>query len=473
MAISVTITTADEVYASGSSDLKLRLIGTTGSSKVYSVGIPPGQGKSQTYVRCLPAAAGDFHAVEVTYINANDGWILASVEATTPDPNSLAYRWPFNRWIKDEGARDNIITFTVGAHEDVSPESCPVARYAVITLLQSQREHSDSSNTLYTTITGDNGDSLELQLGHSFVSSNPSRTFARCLTADVGTFETITLASKGADGYALGGLRLQFQGAFYEWDLDPSIFLKNAPGDTPSITFKRDESAINKYTAGGPTASSCSISPCGGGMSCEEKGRPWSQIYSSDFSDGGADGWFGTSIFNDGQLSANTCGRFGKVLGAVEAGAGSQLYRVTTGLPEHTMVRLVMTLVKIDTFDGEDMVVLVNGAEVFRQTFYGGAGTQECGRTEDFAKEQPVAVDVMVPHTSSTLTVTVLAELSSGAADESFGVQQASFWFTNAAATPKVEDTFAEDAFEGWFAIGNLDPLAVSTCGSYGKVRLE
>ena len=102
------------------------------------------------------------------------------------------------------------------------------------------------------------------------------------------------------------------------------------------------------------------------------------------------------------------------------SGQGAYLEREYDFLGKpHNIARVTFDFYKIDSWDGEAAVLLVNGAEEWRQTFTGAEGQALCGSTNPGWNEH---VDVNAKHDGPMLTLRVMIELNSVATDESFGV---------------------------------------------------
>lgn len=110
------------------------------------------------------------------------------------------------------------------------------------------------------------------------------------------------------------------------------------------------------------------------------------------------------------------------------AGVGAYLERSydLTAIP-HNIVRVSFDFYKIDSWDGEAAMLLVNGEEEWRQTFSAADGEPLCGATTAGWNEQIVAVDLpSIKHDGAFLTLRVATELNSQATDESFGIDNVS-----------------------------------------------
>jgi hypothetical protein len=130
----------------------------------------------------------------------------------------------------------------------------------------------------------------------------------------------------------------------------------------------------------------------------------WIVIAEEDFQSG-ADGW--------SPDTTSRCGNSNDVLGGSEIfgqGKGSEKSFDLRGLL-HTEARVVLEYIKIDTWDGEEAFVELDGAKKYSQRFNTNEGMNNlCGLT---TVEYVAPVDVTINHSSNQLTVRVASTLTS------------------------------------------------------------
>ncbi|MBM4345063.1 MAG: hypothetical protein FJ100_16965 [Deltaproteobacteria bacterium] len=129
-------------------------------------------------------------------------------------------------------------------------------------------------------------------------------------------------------------------------------------------------------------------------------------------------------------LQLSTCGTWGPMLGGFNiAGAGSAYSLALTSLPAHTAVRIQGTFVAIDTWDGENAVVKLDGAAVWQQSHKAltPAPPSVCGQTT--YGDAQFAFNIVTPHNQPAATYVVTSTLDQPASDESFGVDNLSVWY--------------------------------------------
>ena len=109
------------------------------------------------------------------------------------------------------------------------------------------------------------------------------------------------------------------------------------------------------------------------------------------------------------------------------AGVGAYLERsYDLAASPHSIARITLDFIKIDSWDGEAAMLLVDGEEEWRQTFSAADGEPLCGSTNPGWNEQVVKVAVKANHDSALLPLRLATELNSQATDESFGIDNVS-----------------------------------------------
>jgi len=146
-------------------------------------------------------------------------------------------------------------------------------------------------------------------------------------------------------------------------------------------------------------------------------------------------------------VGSSSCGSFGRIIGGQGLlGHGSALQRDFSIPREHTEVRIRLDFVKIDLWDGASARLLVDGEQVWRETFYcdiildGMCGNSSCGNRSSCALEcgkglwpdEKVVIDVTVPHVSPLVTLRVETDLPEDfpfAAHRSWGLGPLQMWY--------------------------------------------
>jgi len=147
--------------------------------------------------------------------------------------------------------------------------------------------------------------------------------------------------------------------------------------------------------------------------------RQWSLFSLEDFEETDIVGW--------SQSGFSECaGR--KILGGhcVGDAAGNLLTKTYTSLPPHTQVRINAQYLFIDSWDGESGYLKVGDNIVWSEAYnhaHGekGHGLNVCGNeTPERRFNRPV--DVVIPHTADSLTITFGATTDEHPCDESYGI---------------------------------------------------
>lgn len=159
-------------------------------------------------------------------------------------------------------------------------------------------------------------------------------------------------------------------------------------------------------------------------VTCDMGAGGWTILHRSDFSDGNASGW---EDLEGGEaaldLHSDCAETFGPMLGGVsefgEDSGATQTFDLH-GIP-HTEIALSLDFIVLDSWDGEDGRVLLDGDEVFGESYdFRDADDDVCG--DDFEDEGAQPVNVQVAHSDDEATVTVTSTLDQEADNESFGV---------------------------------------------------
>ena len=124
------------------------------------------------------------------------------------------------------------------------------------------------------------------------------------------------------------------------------------------------------------------------------------------------------------ELRVTSCGIIGEMLGGYDIlGAGAWVeksYNLTD--QSHSSVSISLTFVKIDSWDGERGIVMVDGREVWSRPFSVNEGSQHCGQANGWHERDFPVGPVPVVHSADTLVLRVTSSLNQGASDESFAI---------------------------------------------------
>jgi hypothetical protein len=146
--------------------------------------------------------------------------------------------------------------------------------------------------------------------------------------------------------------------------------------------------------------------------------RQWALHSLEDFEEVGADGW------SHGELTE--CGGH-KILGGhcVEK-ATPELTKTFSGLPAHSQIRVVAKYLFIDSWDGESGYVKADGNTVWVESYNHANGDLKhgisiCGN-ETPERKFSTPIDLTIPHTGDSLTLSFGATTDEHSCDESFGI---------------------------------------------------
>ena len=204
-----------------------------------------------------------------------------------------------------------------------------------------------------------------------------------------------------------------------------------APQQEVAIYLRKDEAPLDNQTLGLPLAAMVLVNESGYAAATLAE-DPVAQTIA---------GW---AVHSPGRaLGTTECGAFGRILGGPGLLAHASALQRDFAVPRvHTEVRVQLEFVKIDLWDGHTARLLVDGAEVWRQTWHcdlsidgmcggssqgerDGAGnpiasnSTECGIPA--WPDDRVHIDVRVPHVSPVLTLRVETDLPR---DERFAVDR-------------------------------------------------
>jgi len=160
---------------------------------------------------------------------------------------------------------------------------------------------------------------------------------------------------------------------------------------------------------------------------------------------------------------------------------GDYFQRVYTDLPPHNSIRFVLTFWAIDSWD-----LAQNNHDDGFQLYFDGTvldgwhmslswfPTQLCGNTASGWNELPMRIFGTIPHTASSITFRVVADLNEDSCNESFGFRDISFIFdqqtstgTNLCAITGISQTDRVcKCSEGYYLSGSTCVKCDSNCAS-------
>jgi hypothetical protein len=208
-----------------------------------------------------------------------------------------------------------------------------------------------------------------------------------------------------------------------------------------------------------------------------------------------------------GELRTTTCGILGEMLGGYDVlGRGAWVEKVYDLRGQmHSSVDISLTFVKIDSWDGERGIVLVDGREIWSRAFAVGEGSQHCGQVNGWDERDVRVGPVTVVHSADTLALRVTSTLNQDAADESFAISDvllevhssclrgvctpdasggghsctcdSAAWSGARCDTPAPSgcgtsyvNGFVGGSLDGWSSSVGVDVLATMTCGGLGEI---
>jgi len=149
----------------------------------------------------------------------------------------------------------------------------------------------------------------------------------------------------------------------------------------------------------------------------------WMLAVTETFSQGGA-GWTNGSISDCGNPSKPLLGGYGKFSG----GEVSKLYRQ---LPTHNQIRFKATFHFIDAWTGETAYTKLEHQLVWSDIhdyMTSKNGINICGSASAAESKFGVPIDVILPHTSSSIAVTFGSTLKTSPLEASWGVSDVQIW---------------------------------------------
>ena len=159
-------------------------------------------------------------------------------------------------------------------------------------------------------------------------------------------------------------------------------------------------------------------------VTCDMAGGGWTVLHEHTFTGGDPAGWLDAGLAAIVDTVSDCAAAYGAMLGGVGLlGKNGEVERTfdLRGVP-HAALSVSPDSIVMDSWDGEDALVYLDGAEVYRETFdyRTAAGGNVCAG--GWPEHGPQPLSFMVTHTADALHVRVSSTLDQPADDESFGV---------------------------------------------------
>ncbi|CAD8106299.1 unnamed protein product [Paramecium sonneborni] len=140
----------------------------------------------------------------------------------------------------------------------------------------------------------------------------------------------------------------------------------------------------------------------------------------------GQDGWISLGGIN----GATNCGGVPLIGGYKKFGQRQGLRKIIKLVP-HYKLRLNVLWAKIDSWDNEKGLILIDGKEVWSQSFNNndGYGIKLCGNSEAKYLTLFKRIDLTVNHTGDQVQIDFLSTLDQGGDDESFGLRDLQLFY--------------------------------------------
>lgn len=149
-------------------------------------------------------------------------------------------------------------------------------------------------------------------------------------------------------------------------------------------------------------------------------GGGWMVLSRLDFEDEVVEPWAG-GIPADRPMNIACTEAYTRHLGGYNASAHGRWATYALGGIPHTEVSVSLDYIVIDSWDGEDAYVMLEGETLWRENFTTSTGRMNvCGGS--WRDVGPQRVNVSAPHTRDELDITVDNNLNDGYRDESYGI---------------------------------------------------
>ncbi len=156
---------------------------------------------------------------------------------------------------------------------------------------------------------------------------------------------------------------------------------------------------------------------------CDMTGGGWTRLASYTF-EAGTEGW---------SSQTTTCGGLGTIMGGYGVIAGGTITRtLDLGVAEHSQLRVDLDYISIDSSDGEQGYVRLDGTTVWTQQLNncpGGVTTQHCGNSPPCHGDTVYKVSASGAHSGPTVVIGVGSTLDQTPNDEAFGFDNLMVWF--------------------------------------------
>ncbi len=151
-----------------------------------------------------------------------------------------------------------------------------------------------------------------------------------------------------------------------------------------------------------------------------------------------------------------TCGLFNLVGGDDAFGRGTVIKKTFSNLPTHYRINIRVTVWMIQSWDREKFFVQVDGKNVADYTSWTLDNPFHwCGNNGGW-RSKTEYVDISVPHTGSSVTISFTSNLDEDPINESFGLRDFELSTVKCVGNcipvteELFEDTFTADALSGW-----------------------
>ncbi|MSP90323.1 MAG: hypothetical protein EXR79_00730 [Myxococcales bacterium] len=155
-------------------------------------------------------------------------------------------------------------------------------------------------------------------------------------------------------------------------------------------------------------------------LPCDMKGGGWTRVAYDDF-EASAAGWTPGPV--------TSCGAWGKVLGGYAKFGGGAVTAKTFGdLPAHTAARVDAVWVRLDSWDGEEARMKIDGQQVWSKVgVHTGGDGHVCGADNGW-KDELFQAKGELAHANATLEVQFSSTLDQDPSDESWAVDNVAVW---------------------------------------------